>query len=124
VGPEPDAGRINNLVADTTAWAVAVTTTKSAAYRLHLAWLYYQGLERLGFAPRHDSFCNAIRGSGIELIEHTCGRGDLQAWVNRFTPNRYEYEWQRAKWEQPDGRPDLETPGLDFVMAITTLLGD
>lgn len=124
LGEKPSPSRARVLAAQTSGWAAAVVAKKAAGYRIHLAWLYHEALRRLGYDPRAQYFCAATRGSGIEIVEHFCGRGDLAAWTRRFAYDRYEYAWQRAKWERPDGRDGLRTPGLDLVMALTTLIGD
>jgi hypothetical protein len=105
-------------------WALAVVTSKAAAYRIHLGLLSYETLEAAGvslpFGAR-EKFCLVTKGVDMPTVDHFCGRGALKAWADNFTYDSYEYRHQRAKWEDADGKLGLHTPALDLIVAMREL---
>jgi len=105
------------------AWAYGVVLTKASGYRIHLGFLSLETLEATGAglpASARSKFCSATTGATMATVDHWCGRGDLPAFIQGFQPNAWEYAPQRASWESPDGKPGLETPGLDLIVALAT----
>jgi len=105
------------------AWAYGVVLTKASGYRIHLGFLALETLEATGAglpAAARSKFCAATGGAGMATVDHWCGRGDLVSWIQKFESDRFEFSHQRAAWESPDGKPGLETPGLDLIVAIAT----
>lgn len=95
-------------------WAWGVVSSEAAAYRLHLGYLALSVVH----APKGQAaYCSVIPKAKMPLLEDFCGRPGLSDWVQAFEFNRWEYQHQRATWESPDGKPDLETPALDWLMA-------
>lgn len=113
IGAAPSAVRVSGLAHIVAGWASVVVASKKAGFRLHLGWL---SLSALG--ADNGSYCAATRGAGIPLVEHFCGREPLFDWIDQFQYDVWEYRHQRAKWEDPDGKPGLATPGLDLLVAI------
>lgn len=112
---EEARGRMGAAVA---AWAFGVVQSKSAAYRLHLGYL------ALSVVDAHRgkvAYCESVTKAEISLLEHFCGRPGLASWVKSFQINKWEYHHQRAIWESPDGEPFLNTPGLDYLVALEAL---
>ncbi len=115
---EPSTDRLRMLEAQVTSWAAAVTSTKAAAYRIHLGFIALETVERLGKKVNWGAFCLASKGADIPIVDAKCGRGDLKAWIDAFQYNVWEERNQRSgNWERPDGN-GLETPGLDLIRAI------
>lgn len=65
----------------------------------------------------------------MPVVEHFCGRPGLQAWIDAFSFNTWEYAHQRSPvWETPDAsrivngaRVPVETAGLDLLFALRLL---
>lgn len=116
-----DGRRLARLMAESTAWALGVQATHAAAFRVHLAFLAFTAVENLGQTVNpqgRDGFCAATAGIDMPTVDQWCGRGDLAAWIDDFTPNLWQYRHERSgAWENPDGR-SLLTPGLDYLVAI------
>ena len=113
-------------------WTTATVASKSPCYRVHLSYLYLRGLELAG-APvsdkSRDSFCRVTGKAGdpsqtaigIPVIDHYCGRAGLQAFVDGFEYNTYEYAFKICSlWEPPEAGA-LETPGLDYLVGWSEL---
>ncbi len=123
--PEVAAGYKNEstgpLLAQLVAWCAAVNATHSAAFRVNLSFLAIQALEDAGYTiptVYRNGFCAATRGVDIPTVDHWCGRGKLEEFINDFQFNVWEYRHQRSgSWESPDGN-GIETPGLDFLIAV------
>lgn len=113
LAPAPSSGSLRDLEVVMAGWAHLVVATRSAGYRIHLGLL---ALETAGAG--RDAFCGATEGAGLLTVDHFCGRDDLQAFVSGFEWNQYEYRFQRAHWESPDGKEGLDTPGLDLRVAL------
>lgn len=77
-----------------------------------------QGLEYLSYPIDGASFCDAAKGARIADLEHWCGREGLGEFIQAFKFDEWEYRFQRATWETPDGKHNLYTPGLDLIRAI------
>lgn len=117
---EPDIAGLRSLETVSAVWAAGINTTHAACYRVHLAYRHLRAAEFLGYEisrSGRDAFCRSTRGMGLANIEHWCGRGDLADWIAGYQHDRYEYEFQRCRWESPDGNGD-QTPGLDLIEAI------
>lgn len=112
---ETERGEIGTLAAG---WAFAVVQTHEAAFRLHLGYLALSIVD----APKGKaSYCAAVKAAQIPLLEHFCGRSGLGAWAAAFQFNAWEYRFQRAAWETPDGKPGMNTPALDYLLAVHLL---
>lgn len=101
-------------------WAFADVQARGAGYRLNLGMTILETLELLGkpiSQQGRDEWCAATNGAGIPNIDAYCGRGDLKTWIASFVYNFYEFQFQRASWESPDGN-GLQTPGLDLLVAL------
>lgn len=108
----PDTNSRGRLGAEVAAWAISTVSQKAAAYRLHLGFLVLDVVD----APKGaGAFCAVVDVAKIPLIEHFCGRPSLDAWLQDFQYNLYEYRHQRADWEGPDGQ-GLETPAIDYLI--------
>lgn len=122
-GAAPDGRRLSGLETQVAAWALAVQTSRSSCFRVHLGLLSLQAVEAAGgsiSAQGRAGFCGATVGMDLPTVDHWCGRGDLPAWIASFKPNEWEYRHQRCgAWETPDGKPGLSTPGLDELVALT-----
>lgn len=119
-GPE-NLGALTDVVAG---WAALVNASHAAGYRIHLGLLSLEAVEASGFSVPSDGrekFCAATRGAGLLTTEHYCTRGNLAAWLARFFYDEFEYRFQRAVWESPDGRAGLSTPALDRLVALRVL---
>jgi len=124
LGSAPDSGRVGRLVGLVAGWAAAVNAAQAAGYRAHLGLLSLETLEASGVsipAAKRDLFCAATGGMGLGTIDHYCGRGDLLAFVGSFEFDAFEYRFQRARWESPDGKLGLATPALDLLVALRVL---
>lgn len=118
VGGAPSVGERGSLGSEVSGWASLVVSARSPAYRLHLAWLALDVVD----APRgKDAFCGVVNPAGIALVEQFCGRGALSRWVHDFAYNRSVYGFQRASWEGFDGVPNLNTPAIDLLVALSVL---
>lgn len=121
VGNEPSSGRLRALEQEVAGWALTVRAAKKPCFRIHLGYLSLAVAEGLGIeisAAGRNAFCANSAGTDLPLVDHWCGRGDLAAWTEAFTFNRYEYAHQRCPaWEAPDAG-DLKTPGLDLLIAM------
>lgn len=98
--------------------AQAIVLQKSAAYPIHLATLDIILADRVGQPVSqlgYDAFCAASRGADLGLTEWLCRRKTAKEILEAWTPNAYEYQWQRAQWESPDGDGNT-TPGVDFLL--------
>ncbi len=113
--PGPDQDQIGKLGAEVDGWAIGVVAWKQPAYRLHLGYLVIDALD----APNSKTaFCEAVKPAKMPLLEDFCARPGLQRWMQDYAPNIWEYAHQRSpEWETPDGK-GLETPGLDYLMAV------
>lgn len=119
LGDEPDQTSPDRLMATVTGWAALVNATQEAAFRVHLGYQALKTAETLGEGINWYGFCGATSGMGMALVDHQCGRADLKTWIDGFEYNTWEYQLQRAKWEDPDGK-GLATPGLDLLVAMKT----
>lgn len=119
----PSANAVRALGLVLAEWAAAVVVTKSPAYRLNLAMLTIEAMEWLGHSMEQTRalFCTQTRGVRIPTVDAHCGRGSLRTWVeHEFDLNIWEFRHQRSgSWESPDGKPGLETPGLDGLVGLT-----
>lgn len=126
LGAAPDGSRIEFLGAELAAWVKATLIARQPCYRLNLAWTAIRALEEAGGAMTaggRNAFCAMTAGAGIATVDHWCGRGGLQEFVDGFEPNAWEVKHQRCPaWEAPDGG-GLETPGLDLIVAMRELHG-
>lgn len=121
IAPEPTLSQRGDLGAAVGAWAMGVVSQRAAAYRLHLGYLALSIVK----APKGEAvFCEAVKDAKIALIEHFCGRSGLDAWIHNFAFNRYVYAFQRAAWEDADGREDVDTPGVDLLVALSIMYPD
>ena len=128
LGPKPSKESLKVAAASAATWAAGVVASKSACYRIHLAYLNLKALENLGLPSGRGAFCKATgklgkpeeTAIGMPLIDHWCGRDGLTEWLDDFKPNVWEYRFQRCEWEKPDGR-SYETPGLDYLVAYSEL---
>lgn len=112
--------RLDRLMVELSGWVAIVNATHEAGYRAHLALLAIEALENSGDsvpAGQRDLFCSSSRGMGMITLDHWCGRGDLVGWIDSFEYDRWEYRFQRAAWETPDGNGD-RTPALDLLVGI------
>ncbi len=118
LGEAPNVTDRGRLGAAVSAWAIGTVGSRAASYRLHLGYLALSVVD----APKgKGTYCEAVKDAQIALIENFCGRPGLAAWADAFAYNRYVYAFQRAAWEAPDGRPSLETPAIDLLMALLVL---
>jgi hypothetical protein len=120
---KPHKDRVRILEKEIELWARAVVLQRASCYRIHLGWLYLRSMESLNVlsAKGKYKFCDATDGVGIPLIDHWCGRSHIAEW--NYVENDWEYRHQRCgAWETPDGKPGLETPGLDAVIAYSLTL--
>jgi len=120
----PSASEIDGLAKLLAGWAFTVKTQHAAAYRIHLGLLSLQAVEASGVSvpsSGRDAYCAATEGVDMPTVDDWCGRGDLAAWAAAFQFDAWEYRFQRAKWESPDGKPGLHTPGLDYIVAMRAL---
>ncbi len=109
-----ERGKLGSEVAG---WAIAVVSQRAAAYRLHLGFLTLSVVD----APHGQNiYCEAVREAKMPLLEQFCGRVGLEPWLKGFEYNRWEYQHQRAVWEQPDAQ-GLTTPALDLLVAYRML---
>lgn len=123
IASEPDASKARAVESEVSAWAFAVMASKSACYRIHLGYLTMRSLEALGAMSEQgrSDFCSAAEGADIPIVDHWCGRGDLEGWLTNFKENEWEYRHQRCGGrETPDGN-GRETPGLDLIVAMKDL---
>lgn len=122
-GTPPDGSRAAKLNREVAEWALAANVSHAACFRVHLGLLALQMEETLGVnIPDNDrnAFCAATRGMDMPTVDFWCGRSDLKAWIAGYQPNQWEFRHQRCgSWESPDGNGD-ETPGLDYIVALTT----
>jgi hypothetical protein len=113
--------RVGQLMAQSTAWAFATSSTHAAAYRIHLAYVAIQTLEALDVSipdGHRNAFCAAVRDADMPTVDDWCGRGDLKGWIAGFKHDEWEFRHQRSgNWEKPDGQ-GLRTPGLDLIVGI------
>jgi hypothetical protein len=105
-------------------WATGVVNERAAGYRLHLGFL---ALDTIDAPNSKVGFCAAVKPADIPLLEHWCGRADLETWIEGFAEDVWEYRHQRAAWETPDGdclgRP-CTSPALDYLIAARVAYGD
>ena len=128
LGQKPSKESLKIAAASAATWAAGVVASKSACYRIHLAYLNLKALENLGLPSGRGAFCKATgklgkpeeTAIGMPLIDHWCGRDGLTEWLDDFKPNVWEYRFQRCEWEKPDGR-GYQTPGLDYLVAYSEL---
>lgn len=117
----PDVHRFSLLEAALVAWSKGVTATKSACYRINLAWIALQTALELGVEQGETgkaAFCRATKNADIPIIDHYCGRTDIKSYIANFKYDEWEYRHQRCGgWESPDGQ-GLETPALDLLVAL------
>lgn len=118
--PDIEPNDVRRLEAVVAAWAALVNATHEAAYRAHLGLIALQTMQDLGYEVQWGGFCAATRGMGIATIENQCARAGLKEWIRDFQYNRYEYQFQRAVWET-ENTEGIQTPGLDFLVAIRDL---
>ena len=120
IAGEPSKDRLKILEGQIYGWASAVMISKSACFRLHLSYLSYSTIEKLGGGVSRGGrgrFCSATDGADLPLIDHWCGRDGLTEWIANFEVDQYEYRHQRCPWEGPD-RAGLRYPGVDFLKGI------
>ncbi len=120
----PRAAEIDGLAKLMAGWALTVKASRDAGYRIHLGLLALQAIEASGVRVPdvgRDAYCAASDGVDMPTVDNWCGRGDLAAWAAAFQFDVWEYRHQRAKWESPDGKPGLRTPGLDYLVAMREL---
>jgi hypothetical protein len=124
VGGEPSKDMLRSMQLSTIAWTVATKSQKAAAYRIHLSMIALQTVEELSVKLDpllRSAFCSASKDTDMPTVDHFCGRGDLGGWISGFEYNAWEMRHQRAgAWETPDGKPGLETPAVDLLVALTT----
>lgn len=104
-------------------WVEAVKTSRSAGFRVHLALVSLQTVGELGrpvSAFDRRDVCAASAGVGIATFEQWCGRPGLSAALQDFHLNEWQYHWQRAAWEAPDGAGD-EQPGIDYLVGTADM---
>ncbi len=118
VGGAPSAIDRGLIGSEITLWAIGVTSSRQAGFRLHLGYLALSVVD----APKgKGTYCEAVKDAHIALIEHFCGRDGLPAWIQNFAYDRYVYAFQRAAWETPDGAGGLETPAVDLLAALSLM---
>lgn len=121
LGDGPSDVQIGVMVREISVWAAGVVLSKKPAYRLNLGFLHMQVLEDMGRLGDYERnlFCANTGGADVPLIDHWCGRKDIAEYIDTFEFNKWEYRHQRSgKWEKPDGKPGLSTPGLDLLVAL------
>lgn len=120
-GGRPHPDRLITLGKQISTWNFGTKTGRAACFRANLGWMTMRGIEGLGYAfaaPSKGIMCESSAGMELPHWDHSCGRGGLQAWLDGFELNRYEFALQRCYWESPDGAPDLATPGVDYLVAF------
>lgn len=126
-GTAPPAAKVEALGAELWAWAAATVAGRAACFRLNLALESITGLERAGGALPgrwRDLLCGTTATVDIPTWDHWCGRPGLDAYLDGFAPNVWEYRHQRCgAWETPDGQ-GLQTPGLDELVALRLKYGE
>lgn len=114
----PSAARAALLSLALADWVEAVKASKTVGFRAHLALLTMQTCDELGVPVQgflKDNLCSASDGMGLLTFDHWCGRSGLDAWINGFQYDVYQYKHQRAVWEGPDAHGDSE-PAIDYLV--------
>lgn len=123
---EPDARRRETLAAEIVAWTELVKARKAACYRVHLGLLALQTMDDLGFpipAGSRGQFAAATDGLQMPTIDHYSGRDGLEAFLQDFKYNDWQFALQRCeKWEPRDGF-DQQHPGVDYLVGYADLFG-
>ena len=121
---KPSGAKLRFMGVSATGWVTAVLASESAAFRVHLAWLHMWTADKLGFEVSRDGFCYPAKKVGIPIVSSWCGSPGLNdEFMRSFEKNKWEYRHQRGKWETPDGRNGLDTPGLDFIVSYHSKYG-
>jgi len=123
VEKEPGDIRYRALEAQAMTWASATVEAREPCFRVHLAFLYMSFVEDAGkmLESAHEGFCYATEHANLPIIDHWCARINIDDWIKEFEYNVWENRMQRCYadgWEQPDGRPGLDTPALDLIFTI------
>lgn len=118
LGIQPATGSKFVFEAAMSSTAAAILVQKSAGYPIHLATLdailaYEVGkpISKLGY----EALCAASSGADLGLTEWYCRRKTALELLTAWKQDEYEYRWQRAAWETPDGDGHT-TPGVDFIL--------
>lgn len=99
------------------AGARAIKAQKSAGYPVHLSTLQILLLDKIGKGITNNGkgwFCDSSKGMGLGLTDLYCDRTSAKLLLEQFSLNEYEYKWQRARWEKPDGH-GLLSPAIDWL---------
>jgi hypothetical protein len=100
-------------------WSRATIVAKKSCFRIHLGFLALKTVESLGETWPNivkNNFCDVTRETQMPTVDHYCGRGDINEWLQKFKFDEWEYRHQRCGlWETPDAG-DFRTPGLDFLV--------
>lgn len=123
-GDQPSDIRYRALEAEALTWSSLNIEDHRPCFPVHLSFLYLSFLEDSGnlLATAHEGFCYATANANLPIIDHWCGRIDIDDWVDDFKYNEWEYRHQRCAaedWESPDGWENLETPALDLLFGIS-----
>lgn len=114
LGAAPSESARGRLGAEVATWAFATVADHAAGFRLHLGFLTLSVVA----APKGQAnYCGTVQHAKIALLEDFCGRDGIKAWLEGFEYDVWEYQFQRAIWESPDGKPGLHTPAIDWLMA-------
>jgi len=99
---------------------------KESCYPIHLTTLTFLTLDTMG-SPLGETnkilFCKSTKGLGLSLTDWYCKRPDALQFLEHFKLNQFEYRHQRCDFEGPDGQGDLESPGVDFLIAYAAFGG-
>ena len=126
-GAGPSGAELEAFGVVVAGWARGVTASQAACFRINLAWTAARAIEEAGRSVPpgwRDAFCAATARADLPTVDHWCGRGGLDAYLEGYRPDVWEYRHQRCGgWETPDAR-ELATPGLDELMALREKHGD
>lgn len=115
----PSANRQAALEAEIVSWAVATAQTKSACYRINLGLISLETEEENGQTisqTARNTFCSVTNGLSLIEPDFWCGRGAMQAFLDGFSYNKWQYRFQRCPgWESPDAGSDTE-PAVDYLV--------
>lgn len=126
LGDKPSDQALRALESLANVWSSGVIESRSPCFRVHLSLLHLLGLELSGdlLGSSKDTFCYATEEVGIPFIDYWCGRITSDQVYNKFQFNKYEYQYQRCNYESEDVAPDLETPALDLLFALSYMYPD
>jgi hypothetical protein len=121
LGEKPQPSEFRTAEGLANIWSSGVIEAGQPCFRVHLAFLHLLAFESTGdlLEGARDTFCYATEEADIPLIDHWCGRKEIRKWADTYIYNEWEYRQQRCgKYETPDGRHGLDTPGLDLAFAL------